>query len=149
MSPESGQDHILSVLKQALNIAVAWEKVPRNVAQQVTAPPLKKRQINPLTPDEARQFLAACENDRLGALFTVALTMGLRRGEILGLQWCDVNFESRALSVRHAYPAPLRIEATLKTWSYETRRWQTCRSRSPRTSNVGRRKEERPWSLAS
>ena len=103
--------HILSVLKQALNTAVAWEKVPRNVAQQATAPPLKKQQIVPLTPEEARHFLAACEDDRLGALFTVALAMGLRRGEILGLQWDDVDFKSRTLSVRHALQ---RVEGQLQ-----------------------------------
>src|SRR5207302_5359998 len=52
------------------------------------------------TPEEARAFLEVVHGDRLEALYTVALALGLRRGEALGLQWGDLNFERGTLAVR-------------------------------------------------
>jgi integrase len=94
--------HILSVLRVALNVAVKWDKVPRNVARLVDAPTCTRPEICPFTPDEARVFLAASGDDRLGALFTVALALGLRRGEALGLCWSDVDFDQQTLTARKA-----------------------------------------------
>jgi len=56
-------------------------------------------EIRPLTPDEARVFLAAIRGDRLRALYAVALTMGLRQGEALGLQWQDIDLSMGYLRV--------------------------------------------------
>ena len=50
--------------------------------------------------DETLTFLAAARNDPLYAVFVLAITMGLRRGEIVGLRWADVDLEKRVLYVR-------------------------------------------------
>jgi integrase len=47
-----------------------------------------------------RSFLAATEADRLGAVFRLALSTGLRRGELIGLTWEEVNLEQLVLTVR-------------------------------------------------
>jgi integrase len=54
-----------------------------------------------LSPDEARAFLKAIKGRRLEALFSVALSLGLREGEVLGLRWEDVQLESASLTVRY------------------------------------------------
>jgi integrase len=53
-----------------------------------------------LTVDEARKLLRAARSDRLYALYAVALSIGLRRGEALGLRWVDVDLERGTLAVR-------------------------------------------------
>ncbi len=89
------------VLRTALNQAVRWDVVPRNVAALASPPPVKHFEGNPFTPIEARIFLTAIREHRHEALFTVALTMGLRFGEILALQWQDIDKGAATLSVLH------------------------------------------------
>jgi integrase len=74
--------------------------VPRNVAKLVDKPRVERKPVNPLTPEEARRFLGAIRGHRLEALFTVALALGLRQGEALGLGWKDVDFAAGTLRVR-------------------------------------------------
>ena len=59
-------------------------------------------EISPFGLEEARQFLAAIKGDRLEALYTVALALGLRQGEALGLRWEDVDLENGNISISHA-----------------------------------------------
>jgi hypothetical protein len=80
-------------LKNALNHALRWELIARNPADFVDTPRLERYEINPLTPDEARTFLTALRGERLEAVYSVALAIGLRRGEILGLRWQDIDLE--------------------------------------------------------
>jgi integrase len=75
--------------------------VSRNVARLVTPPRVQRRDVRPLTAAQARLFLSSVENDRLAALYAVSLSLGLRQGEALGLQWQDVDLEGRTLTVRH------------------------------------------------
>jgi integrase len=53
-----------------------------------------------LVPEDARRLLDAASGDRLEALYVLALTTGLREGELLGLKWRDVRLEERALEIR-------------------------------------------------
>jgi integrase len=55
-----------------------------------------------MSPEQARAFLDLVRGDRLEALYTVALAIGLRQGEALGLQWNDIDLDTGTLSVRHA-----------------------------------------------
>jgi integrase len=93
--------YIHQVLRTALGLAVRWDMVPRNVARLVDRPRVERKQINPLTPEEARNFLGAIRGHRLEALFSVALALGLRQGEALGLRWEDVDFATRTMRVRN------------------------------------------------
>jgi len=93
---------IRSVLVQALDQAVRWAIVPRNVAAMTRGPTAQRSEGRTLTPDQARQLLRAAAHHRLGALFTTMLALGLRRGEALGLAWSDVDLSAGSLVVRRA-----------------------------------------------
>jgi integrase len=91
---------IRSVLRNALNQALRWGLVTRNVAALAEPPKVEAYEGTALTVDQARLFIQACRGDRLEVLFTVALTLGLRQGEALGLHWEDVDLEAGLLRVR-------------------------------------------------
>jgi integrase len=89
-----------AVLRSALQAAVREELVRRNVAMlvQVTTP--KYGIDRGLTVDQARALLDAAAGHRLYALVVLALYLGLRRGELLGLQWSDIDPARGTLTVR-------------------------------------------------
>jgi len=94
--------HIRAVLRNALNQAVRWGLIARNVAALVEPPRQDDLEVRPMTATEAKTVIAASESDRLGVLFRLALTLGLRQGEVLGLRWEDIDLEGGKLRVRHA-----------------------------------------------
>ena len=75
--------------------------VVRNVASLLTAPRAEAKTVEPLCPDQVRQFVASVAGDRNEALYTVAVGIGLPQGECFGLQWSDIDFEARTLHFRH------------------------------------------------
>jgi integrase len=91
--------HIRTVLRRALGEAVKFEQVVRNAAALVDGPRIPHHEIHPLTPEEARVFLESARGERLEALYSVALAVGLRRGEALGLRWNDIDLDGRTLTV--------------------------------------------------
>jgi len=94
--------YLRAILRTALRSAVKWGMAARNVAQLADPPRLSRREIHPLTPDQARAFLESIDKHRLYAVFAVAIACGLRRGEILGLRWSDVDLEAARLRVEQA-----------------------------------------------
>ena len=102
---------IRGVLRTALNQALRWGLVARNVATLVSPPRAAHFEVRPLDPAQARTFLATVRGDRLEALYTVALALGLRQGEALGLRWDDVDVEAGVLHIRHALQ---RIDSKLQ-----------------------------------
>lgn len=88
------------VLRTALAAACREELITRNVVSLVEAPQPKSRELTPWTLDETLIFLTAARKDPLYAAFVLAITMGLRRGEIVGLRWADIDLEQRVLYVR-------------------------------------------------
>ena len=92
--------YVHSVLKSALEHAVREEEIPRNVARNVRMGTPRPRRFEPLTAEEARTFLAATSGHRLSALFELALRTGLRKGELLGLRWEDLDLASGTASIR-------------------------------------------------
>lgn len=74
----------------------------RNVATLVDAPRVPSREVEPFSELEARKFLKAVRGDRLEALYTVALAVGIRQGEALGLAWKDVDLERGLIHVRRS-----------------------------------------------
>jgi integrase len=91
--------HIRTVLRCALGEAVKFGLIVRNSAALVEGPRIPHHEIHPLTPEEARRFLDAAKGERLEALYSVALAVGLRRGEALGLRWHEVDLDQRILRV--------------------------------------------------
>ncbi|MBG0855087.1 site-specific integrase [Streptomyces spinoverrucosus] len=92
--------YIHSVLKSALEHAVREEEIPRNVARNVRTGTPRPRRFEPLTADEARQLLTAAQGHRLHALFELALHTGLRKGELLGLHWEDLDLDAGTAAIR-------------------------------------------------
>ncbi|MBV6697373.1 site-specific integrase [Kitasatospora aureofaciens] len=92
--------YVHSVLKSALEHAVREEEIPRNVARNVRMGTPRPRRFEPLTVDEARDLLTAVRGHRLQALFELALRTGLRKGELLGLRWEDLDLIGGTASIR-------------------------------------------------
>ncbi|MFG3495548.1 tyrosine-type recombinase/integrase [Streptomyces sp. NPDC047928] len=92
--------YIHSVLKSALEHAVREEEIPRNVARNVRTGTLRPRRFEPLTANEARRLLITAQNHRLYALFELALHTGLRKGELLGLHWTDLDLDAGTAAIR-------------------------------------------------
>lgn len=93
--------HIHAVLHTALEQAVKWGLVMRNVADLVDAPHMRRKEMLVLNANHARTFLATAQGDRLEALYTMALTTGMREGELLALRWRDLDLEASHVQVRN------------------------------------------------
>ncbi len=89
------------VLSRALKVAQQRGRVGRNVAVLVDAPQLRRPETAlPLSADEARRVMTAAATERNAARWTVALALGLRQSEALGLRWADIDLTRGTLSVR-------------------------------------------------
>jgi integrase len=99
LSPRTVQI-IHATMYKALKQAVKWQLIPRNIAEAVTPPKAPKAEIKPLTLTQVKALLNAARGDELEALYMLAVTTGMRSGELLGLQWRDVGLEAGVLQVR-------------------------------------------------
>ncbi|MYX32268.1 MULTISPECIES: site-specific integrase [unclassified Streptomyces] len=88
------------VLRSALSAACREELIARNVVSLVEPPQVEQRDLSPWSLDETLDFLAAARTDPLYAAFVIAIALGFRRGEIIGLRWQDVDLEQRVIRVR-------------------------------------------------
>lgn len=91
---------IREVLRGALNVAIKMQMVERNAAALAESPRQVTAERRMLTPNEAKGLLAVVDKDRLAALYRLALTLGMRQAEILGLRWQDVDLDAGILRVR-------------------------------------------------
>lgn len=98
LAPRTVQ-HVHAVLLQSLGVAERWGRVARNVAALVDAPRVPSRQRTPLSYAAARALLAAVQGHRLATLYALALILGLRLGELLGLRWADLDWTAQTLAV--------------------------------------------------
>ena len=92
--------HLHAVVHVALGQATSWGLVPRNVSDLASHPSIKRREVHALTPEEAKRLLAKAKDDRLGALYVLAVTSGMRQGELLGLRWRCISFDEGTAQVR-------------------------------------------------
>lgn len=92
--------YVHQVLNRALKQAVKWELVTRNVAEAVDPPKEKQKERPTWTAEQVAIFLDSCKTHRLYPLYLLALSTGMRRGEILGLRWKDIDWANSALYVQ-------------------------------------------------
>lgn len=90
-----------TLLKRALAQAVMDGLIPRNAAEAVRPPKLKRDEIQPLNADQVRALLDASD-ERSCALYTIAVRTGMRPGEILALRWSDVDLEAGTVQINRA-----------------------------------------------
>jgi integrase len=104
------------ILSAALSRALREELILRNVARLVELPMWEPAEVIPWTPTEALAFLQAAASDPLYPAFVLLLLYGMRRGEVLGLRWVDVDDET--LRVRQQVQ---RIQGQLQFGPVKTR----------------------------
>ncbi len=92
---------IHGVLKLALDNAVRWNYVSKNVCDLVKPPRVVSREVVPLDIEQARMLLESVREHRLEVLLTMAVVTGMRRGELLALTWSNIDFERHSLQVVH------------------------------------------------
>jgi len=88
------------VLSSALSRAVRDELIGRNVAQLTTLPTNYGRTLSAWRLDEAQRFLAVVQSEPLVNAFTLLLHLGMRRGELIGLRWDDIDLQAGQLRIR-------------------------------------------------
>ena len=92
--------HVRTTLNKALNDAVRRRRIPRNPLALANTPRYDAPEIEPLTVAEARTLVAAAHDEPNGVAFILAISLGLRRGEVIGLSWDDTDLETGRLRVR-------------------------------------------------
>ncbi|WP_158263796.1 tyrosine-type recombinase/integrase [Deinococcus arcticus] len=93
--------YTLRVLKMALQQAVRWQMLPRNVADSVRAPKIERKEMEVWDRVQVAHFLKVTEPHPLHAAFYLALMTGMRRGELVGLKWEDVDLDRARLTVKN------------------------------------------------
>jgi integrase len=98
LSPKSVAG-IHKVISSALKVAVTWELVAKNVAESISPPRVPETPQETWTADHAQAFLISIEGHRLRPLYVLAIATGMRRGEILGLRWQDIDWGKSTIQI--------------------------------------------------
>jgi integrase len=94
--------HVYAILRRALNIGMKWDLLARNVCQNIDPPKQTRATITTLTDAQVTELLSQTGGTRWSALFMLAITTGLRQGELFALRWEDIDLQRGVLSVRHS-----------------------------------------------
>ncbi len=92
--------HLHATLHRALDRALRLGLVQRNVIDMVDPPRMTHHEMSVLSPDQVRILLATAAGQRLEAVYVLAVTTGMRQGELLALHWRDVALDAGNLQVR-------------------------------------------------
>ena len=103
LSTAKGLSTALRTRRMALRQAVLWGVISSNPASMARAPRTRPKEMTVWDQDEARKFLEHAGGHRLAPLFTLALSTGMRRGEIIALAWGDLNLDRAELTVTRNY----------------------------------------------
>jgi integrase len=107
--------NIMRLFRQVLNIAVKWDVVPSNPSLKIDLPRVKKSEYTILPPERLMELLSRlCAQDK--AVIALAAFAGLRRGEIFGLQWPDIDLKQKKINLQRQYflgrVMPLKTESS-------------------------------------
>jgi hypothetical protein len=120
------------VLRKVLNDAVAWELMDRNPVLRVKAPRVESTEMRTWSAQDARRFLDRTATDGLHALWALAITTGMRRGELAGLRWIDINLDAGLIALRNTRVAVQHAvheyEPKSRTSRRSSRCWLSCLS---------------------
>lgn len=90
------------IIRGAIDQAVKNGLIERNVSKYVVLPAKKHKEIQPLTIEEVDTFLKIAKKDRLFALYLLEITTGMRKGEILGLQWSNIDLVNKRVTIQQS-----------------------------------------------
>lgn len=118
---------IVGLTRRVLDTAVLLGDIPTNPAARIQLPREKEKgnreeKIVYLTESEAQEVINAFSGEPLEAMVYITLYYGLRRSEILGLQWSAIDFEKDTMAIRHVVVKSRTVEAKDTTKSYNSRR---------------------------
>lgn len=94
--------YVHRVLRAALNAAVKHRQLPYNVLSYVDSPKKDKFRPSVLSPSDVQKLLLTCHGSEIHVPVALAVYLGLRRGEVLGLMWSDIDWENRALEIKQS-----------------------------------------------
>ncbi len=115
-----------NVLHKALDMAVRWNLVAKNVCDVVSPPRVEDFEIQPLTVEQIRKLLEVAKGHPMEALIKVAIATGLRRGELMALKWQDIDLTTGILQVQRNL---VRIPSKLPGKGYIESETKTKKSR--------------------
>jgi len=114
LSPKTVR-HIGFLVHDVLETAVRWGKLEVNPMNRVELPKAEKREVTVLDEANVSKFFEDARGTRLYALLVLAAVAGARRGELLALQWPDIDFETGVMTVSKSLEetlAGLRVKST-------------------------------------
>jgi len=140
-----GQVH--AILHRAFKQAVGWTLMYRNPTDYAQRPRVVRKETPVLSPSQVKAFLEAAKGARFEALFFLAVTTGMREGELLGLRWQDVDLDGGVILIRHTLQ---RINGTFQLSEPKSAKSRRVIALAPSAINALRRHraaqiEERLW----
>jgi integrase len=110
-------NRLLGRLRHALNKAVEWDLLDKSPMERLKFLPENNARLHYLSMEQCNHLLEACIAPHMRAMVTVALHTGMRRGEILNLQWQDIDFESGSIVIRdskNGQPRHIPMDSTVR-----------------------------------
>ena len=111
LSATSVKQHHRLIFK-ALKDAVKWQLLVRNVAEAVKPPKTKKVEMKTWNDEQVKSFLEAAKGSQYYAVYLTAIYTGMRRGEVLGLRWQDIDFDNLVIYVRQSLQEVKKVGLT-------------------------------------
>ncbi len=88
------------MIRMLVKVAYKWDLISKDISSMIEPPKLKRKEMNVWTVDQVRAFLKHTKHSRYHPVFFLAAYTGMRKGEILGLSWDDIDFESKTLRIK-------------------------------------------------
>lgn len=134
-------NRVRATLRIALGDAVSARMIADNAAKLSKARKERRERIRPLTVEQLRQMFASTKDHELGPLIRIAVSTGLRQGELLALEWRDVDLDRRELHVRHTL-----TRSADRTWQRsDTKTDQSRRTIKLTAATVDAFRQQRRW----
>ncbi|MBZ8121439.1 tyrosine-type recombinase/integrase [Bacillus thuringiensis] len=105
------------ILKSALNLAVKQNVITKKPANFAEIPKKEKSSIQPWTEEEVKSFLFHSQDSRYHIGYVIAITTGMRLGEVLGLRWQDVDFKNSTVTINQTIGFDNKVKLTAKNKS--------------------------------
>ncbi|WML26248.1 site-specific integrase [Neobacillus sp. OS1-33] len=106
--------HHHRLISKVLKDAVKWQFISRNVAEAVSPPKTKKVEMQTWDNERVKTFLDASQSSVYYSIYLTAIYTGMRRGEVLGLRWQDVDLENNVIYVRQSLQEVKKVGLTFK-----------------------------------